>query len=174
MAFSMKNLSRTASAFAASVAAFWILAVHASANSSWVWLTESRPNDLLPFAIAGTLIAEILAVRFAAGIKKTFKVAAVTVIANLVSFAAPYLCIYINASDEPDHSMRDFMNKMPFYTVGAAFLFMTLVCEIPIVYNALKKHTDSKIRLAIVIAAANIVTTAAVAVIERKLCYGQW
>ena len=54
------------------------------------------------------------------------------------------------------------------------FVILTLVLEIPIVYNLLKKHVDSKKKLLWSIVGSNIVTTAMVAVIERMVTDGYW
>lgn len=171
---------KTMSIVLAVLTAAW-LAMPVSANSSWVWISESRPNDLLPFVIVGTLFIEISAIRFAAGVRSTGKIVAVTVLANLVSFAVPYLLMYIDVAaenstvhDSNPFTLKDRMEKLPFYTVGLSFLIMTVVFELPIVYNALKKQTDNRKRLAIVIVAANVVTTVLTAVVERTFCYGSW
>lgn len=174
-------MNKKATGFVLAVLAAAWFSMPVSANSSWVWISEKRPDDLLPFVIAATLLIEITAIRFMAGIKKTVKVIAVTVLANLISFAAPYLLMYMEVAsenatvkDSDPFTLEDMMIKLPFYTVGFSFLFMTVVCELPIVYNVLKKHTENKKRLAIVIIAANAATTAVTAVAERTLCYGRW
>ena len=160
---------------------FWFSPITAYANSSWVWISTTRPYDLLPFVIAGTLLIEILAVRLVAGIKNYKKTIPVTVISNLVSFAAPYLLMFITVqmenstiSDGSPFTLEDTLDKLPIYTVGLAFLFMTLACELPIVYNVLKKETDHRKRLALVIIGSNFLTTVLTAVVERTLCYGRW
>ena len=177
----MKNKKKTI-CFSAILTLFWFSSITAFANSSWVWISETRPDDLLPFVITGTLLIEILAVRFVAGIKKIQKVIPVTVIANLVSFAAPYflmaMMVQMDNSTVPDgetlYTVKETLEKWPTYTVGLSFLIMTLACEMPIVYNALKKETDHHKKLALVIIGANFLTTVLTAVVERTLCYGRW
>ena len=34
----------------------------ARADSSWVWITETRPYDVLPFVVVGTLLIETLSI----------------------------------------------------------------------------------------------------------------
>jgi len=51
---------------------------------------------------------------------------------------------------------------------------LTLLIEIPIIYNLLKRHVDSKKKLLWSIIGSNIVTTAMVAVIERMVTDGHW
>ena len=160
----------------------WFSSITAFANSSWVWISETRPDDLLPFVIAGTLIIEILAVRCVAGIKKLRKIIPVTVIANLVSFAAPYFLVAVTVqmdnetvpNGETLYTVADTLEKWPTYTVGLSFLIMTLACEMPIVYNILKKDTEQRKKLFLVIIGSNLLTTVLTAVVERTLCYGRW
>ena len=177
----MKNKKRTI-CLSTILILLWFSSITAFANSSWVWISETRPDDLLPFVIAGTLIIEILAVRFLAGIKKLRKIIPVTVIANLVSFAMPYFLVAVTVrmdnatvpAGETLYTVEDTLEKWPTYTVGLSFLIMTLDCEIPIVYNALKKETENHKKLALVIAGSNILTTVLTAIVERTLCYGRW
>ena len=159
---------------------FWFSPITAYANSSWMWISKTRPYDLLPFVITGTLLIEILAVRFVAGIKRFIKIIPITVISNLVSFAVPYLLMFVTVqmenstiSDGIPYTLEDALEKWPFYTVGLTFLFMTLACELPIVYNVLKKETEHRKRLALVIIGSNLLTTVLTAVVERTLCYGR-
>ncbi|MCH5263601.1 MAG: hypothetical protein J1F42_11855 [Lachnospiraceae bacterium] len=159
----------------------WFFPITAFANSSWMWISETRPDDLLPFVIAGTLLIEILAVRFVAGINNFKKIIPVTVISNLVSFVAPYLLMFITVQTENStvsngtlFTFKDALEKWPFYTVGLAFLIMTLACEMPIVYNVLKKETKHRKKLASVIIGSNLLTTVLTAIVERTLCYGRW
>ena len=51
---------------------------------------------------------------------------------------------------------------------------LTLLIEIPIIYNLLKRHVDSKKKLLWSIIGSNIVTTAMAAVIERMVTDGHW
>ena len=175
----MKNRKKPIS-FLAILTLLWFSSITASANSSWVWISKTRPYDLLPFVIAGTLLIEIFAVRFVAGIKNFIKIIPVTVISNLVSFAAPYLFMFISVqrenstiSDGIPFTLEDTLEKLPFYTVGLAFLFMTLACELPIVYIVLKKETEHRKKLALAIIGSNLLTTILTAVVERTLCYGR-
>lgn len=47
-----------------------LIPMNVQANSSWVWISERRPYDLLPMVIVVTLVIEILGINFVAGIKK--------------------------------------------------------------------------------------------------------
>ena len=174
----MKN-KKNIICFSAILTLLWFSSLTAFANSSWVWISETRPDDLLPFIIAVTLIIEILAVRFVAGIKKFRKIIPVTVIANLVSFAMPYFLVAVtvqmeNETDGALFTLEDTLEKWPTYTVGLSFLIMTLACEMPIVYTALKKDTEHHKKLALVIVGSNLLTTVLTAIVERTMCYGRW
>ena len=177
----MKNKKKTIS-FLTILTLLCFSPITAYANSSWVWISETRPDDLLPFVIAGTLLIEILAVRFAAGINNFKKIIPVTVISNMVSFAAPYFLMYVTVqmdnstvpNGETLYTVEDTLEKWSLYTVGLSFLIMTLACEMPIVYNVLKKETEHHKRLALVIIGSNLLTTVLTAVVERTLCYGRW
>lgn len=61
------------------------------ANSSWIWISETRPLDIMPWVAVGTLILETVSLMVFAKIKNGYKTFAVVTIANAVSFAAPYL-----------------------------------------------------------------------------------
>jgi len=42
------------------------LPITACANSSWVWIAETRPIDILPFVVVGTLVFETMVILFMA------------------------------------------------------------------------------------------------------------
>ena len=143
----------------------------AYANSSWHWISETRPYDVLPFAICVTLLVEILAAFFAARTEALAKTVVFVLLGNLLSFAAPYLLAAVNS---PVYDFRQTLTQTPFYTVGAIYLVLTLAVEIPVVYAGLKETVQSKRRLLITLAAANVVTTGVTAIVERTLCTGSW
>ena len=74
--------------------AIWGFPTIANANSSWRWISETRPWDILPYVVAITLLIEIASIVVIAKIKPIWKVSLSVVIANLLSFAAPYLLAY--------------------------------------------------------------------------------
>ena len=74
-----------------------LLSFTASANSSWVWISETRPFDLLPAVIVLTLAIEIAAVLLALKKKNFWKVLFFVALGNLLSFAAPYVYSFWNA-----------------------------------------------------------------------------
>ena len=152
-----------------------IFSLTASANSSWVWISEKRPYDILPFVIIVTLLTETLAVNIGAKIDNWYKTFFAVLVGNIISFVVPYIG-YSNTTPYADagYTLSEIINRGPYYTVGAAFLLLTLIIELPVVYFLLKKDADNKKKLALCIVLANIVTTVLVAVVERTLCYGRW
>lgn len=164
-----KTISSTA------ITAILILAfsVTAFANSSWVWISETRPYDVLPFVAIATLIIETAALNLILKIGNWHKVFSGVLIGNLISFAVPYIG-YSNTTPYYDMPLSYILERGPFYTVGAAFLFLTVAVELPFMYFWLKKSVKSKKLLVLVTVVANVVTTAMVAVAERVLCEGRW
>ena len=145
----------------------------AFANSSWVWISETRPYDVLPFVAIATLIIETAALNLILKIGNWHKVFSGVLIGNLISFAVPYIG-YSNTTPYYDMPLSYILERGPFYTVGAAFLFLTVAVELPFMYFWLKKSVKNKKLLVLVTVVANVVTTAMVAVAERVLCEGRW
>ena len=141
------------------------------ADSSWCWLTDTRPFDILPPVALATIVIEVLAIWLIPHTGKLMKTAVAVILANAASFLLPYALLL---NDPVYPKFDDMLNAGPNYIVGAGFVILTLVIEIPIVYNLLKKHVDSKKRLLWSIVGSNIVTTAMVAVIERMVTDGYW
>ena len=145
----------------------------AFANSSWAWISETRPYDVLPFVAIATLAIETAALNLVLKIGNWHKVFSGVLIGNLISFAVPYIG-YSNTTPYYDMPLSYILERGPFYTVGAAFLFLTVAVELPFMYFWLKKSVKSKKLLVLVTVVANVVTTAMVAVAERVLCEGRW
>ena len=99
------------------------------------------------------------------------KTAVAVILANAASFLLPYALLL---SDPVYPRFDDVLNAGPNYIVGFGFVMLTLLIEIPVVYNLLKKHVDSKKKLLWAIVGSNTVTTAMVAVIERMVTNGYW
>ena len=152
------------------------------ADSSWCWLTDTRPFDILPPVALATIVIEVLAIWLIPNTGKLMKTAVAVILANAASFLLPYALLlndpvypkFVLLNDPVYPKFDDMLNAGPNYIVGAGFVILTLVLEIPIVYNLLKKHVDSKKKLLWSIVGSNIVTTAMVAVIERMVTDGYW
>ena len=141
------------------------------ADSSWCWLTDTRPFDILPPVALATVVIEVLAIWLIPNTGKLMKTAVAVILANAASFLLPYSVLVFN---QVYPKFEDALNAGPNYIVGFGFVMLTLLIEIPIVYNLLKKHVDSKKKLLWSIIGSNIVTTAMVAVIERMVTNGYW
>lgn len=163
---------RLLSAMLLSGMCMWMLCGTAFANSSWRWISETRPYDVLPFVVVSTLLIEILGVCLFNGIKEIHKVCFFVSIGNILSFAAPYLFLLIF----PDalYTFEQMLEHTPFYTVGLAYLLVTLAVEVPTVYFAFKKSVQNKTRLLFTVIGANVLTTVATSIVERVLCAGTW
>lgn len=149
----------------------FLIGMPVSANSSWVWISQTRPYDVLPWVALVTIIIETICLKRVLKEQRWKKVLVVTLVANLLSFAAPYV-LY---SFDPvfvwsGRNWRD----VHLYTVGAIYLLMTIVVEMPVVYGCLKKSAKDRKYLIGVIVGSNVVTTLITAVAERILCWGKW
>lgn len=148
--------------------------VTAYANSSWVWISETRPYDVLPFVMMVTLLTEALAINRLPKIRQPRKVLCFVVLGNLCSFGAPYLFQYLACVSQKIYTFSQALEHLPVYTVGVGYLIVTLLVETPIVYFSLKKHTDNNRRLLFSILLSNVITTLFTALTERLLCRGLW
>ena len=132
-----------------------LLGVRVYANSSWVWISETRPFDVLPWVAAATILIEAAAVRWIAKVPDWRKILPCVVLANLLSFAAPYVL----ALFDPVHTFSQAIGNTPLYTVGAAYLVLTLAIELPACYHMIGTEPANRKRLLWTLAGANTVTT---------------
>ena len=148
-----------------------ILAQAVLADSSWCWLTDTRPFDILPPVALATIVIEVLSIWLIPHTGKLIKTSVAVILANAASFLLPYALLL---EDPVYPRFDDVLNAGPNYIVGFGFVVLTLLIEIPVIYNLLKKHVDSRKKLLWSIIGSNIVTTAMVAVIERMVTDGYW
>ena len=146
----------------------------AFANSSWAWISETRPYDVLPFVAVATLLIETLALNLILKIDNWHKVFIGVLIGNLISFAVPYIGYSNTTPYAGYYTLIQILNRGPFYTVGAAFLILTVAVELPFMYFWLKKEVENKKKLVAVAILLNTVTTVMVAVVERVFCEGYY
>ena len=144
-----------------------------SANSSWAWISEKRPYDLLPFVALATLLIETLGYNLLLKTENFYRTFSGVLIGNLISFAVPYIG-YSNTPPYYDMPLSYILERGPFYTVGAAFLIITILVELPFMYFWLKKEVENKKKLVAVAILLNTVTTVMVAVVERVFCEGYY
>lgn len=142
------------------------------ANSSWHWISETRPYDVLPIVVILTLVIEVSFIYLIAKVKPLPKLIFVVLLANVLSFAAPYIFVYTTPSLV--YTFEQNLENTPFYTVGIIYLLTTVIIEVPIVYYLFKKSSTNTKKLLYSIIGANIITTIITAIIERTVCTGAW
>ena len=131
-----------------------LLCTTAYANSSWYWVSQARPYDVLPVAIIVTLFVEIFGIIRFAGTNK-IKSILVILIGNLASFLTPYL-FALNSW----YGFENTLNHTPFYNISIGYFIMTLMVEFPVVYFGLQKNCTTRKKLISVIGLTNLTTTA--------------
>ncbi len=153
------------------------------ANSSWRWISETRPLDMLPIVVVITLVIEIISIDFIPKVRNIKLVIPVVFIANILSFLVPYAWegiddknVYsaVNSGFDLFTAVDYTSSRCPVYTVSAVYLFITLIVETPAVYLLLRNSVKSRRLLLGVIIGANTVTTLITILIENVFCYGQW
>ena len=144
----------------------------AYANSSWHWLTKTRPFDILPYVVVLTLIIEFIAIGKLNSIRSTIKLFLVICLANLASFVLPYTVYLLPSAVGYTFDMS--ISHMPLYIVGFGYLLLTLIAEVPIVYISFIKNVLNRKKLIISIITVNATTTLFVAIIERVFIKGSW
>lgn len=146
-----------------------------SANSSWYWISETRPYDVLPVVAIATILIEVGMINSSVRPKSRYRTIVYVIVANLLSFICPYVINYCQlASVKGYQPVSDMFAHWPVYTVGICFLIMTVAVELPIVYFGLKEGVEDRKKLKRIIVIANVLTTIMVAVVERTVCQGHW
>lgn len=142
------------------------------ANSSWYWISEQRPWDILPWVALATIVIEVLAIWRIPATGHFLKTALIVIGANLLSFLLPYGLLAVGNSWYG--TFQDILESGPCYIVSVMFLIMTLAVELPIVYKVLKQHVQNKKFFLWTIIGTNTVTTILVAIVERMITEGAW
>jgi hypothetical protein len=127
---------------------------------------------VLPYVVAGTILIETIAISFIPKINKPFKTFCVVTFGNVISYLIPY--VFVRFVPYFYGTYGDFIEHVPVYNVGIAFLVLTIVVELPFNYFLLHKNTENPRKLFWTILIANAVTTGLVAYTERLICAGQW
>ena len=159
------------------MALIMLLPVSVFADSSWVWISEKRPFDILPWVALETILIEWLSIWLIPKTGHALKVLGIVIIANAASFLLPYA--FLKADLSWYGTFEHILDSGPHYIVSGVFLLLTLLIEMPIVYNVLKSKVHKskvqdkkKLQLAIIV--SNIITTVGVAIIERIITEGHW
>ena len=130
-----------------------LLPVNAFADSSWVWISEKRPFDILPWVALGTILIEWLCICFIPKTGHAFKVLGIVMVANAASFLLPYA--FLKADLSWYGTFEHILDSGPHYIVSGVFLLITLLVEMPIVYNVLKSKVQDKRVLQLTIIVSN-------------------
>lgn len=138
------------------------------ANSSWQWISKTRPYDVLPYVIIVTLLIESLGLYLLINIRPFSRIFFIVLAGNLLSFLLPYL---LNIFD-PIFPLERILETTPFYAVGALYLISTIIAEVPLCYWYLSKITEEKKRLLYTLIILNTITTIITACVERYFCRG--
>ncbi len=149
-----------------------LLPASAFADSSWVWISEKRPFDILPWVALGTILIEWLSIWLIPKTGNAIKVLGIVIVANAASFLLPYA--FLKADLSWYGTFEHILDSGPHYIVSGVFLLLTLLVEMPIVYNVLKSKVQDKKKLQLTIIVSNVITTAGVAIIERLITEGYW
>ena len=145
----------------------------AYANSSWHWISETQPFDILPWVVIATLAIEISVLCWC--IKDSHvRVVIFVLAANVLSFVAPFFLDWgLGQYQILGYDFERFLNHTPRYIIGMTYGILTLAVEVPVLYNMFKEKVDKKKLLNVTIA-VNIFTTVMVFAIERIVCEGAW
>ena len=146
----------------------------ALANSSWIWLSETRPYDVLPIVAFITILVESIALWQILGQAHLLRISMVVLAANLLSFAAPYLTLYWEIFSVRLYPFWQTLERGPYYTIGWVYLIVTLAIELPVAFLTLRKQITRPKSFWITTITANVATTLITAAAERLCCYGHW
>lgn len=151
-----------------------MVAMPVFANSSWRWLSDTRPYDLLPIAVVMTLVIEILAINYIPRVNNLKTTGLWVILGNLISFGATYFIPWI--APGAIYTYEEMLEHTPFYNIGILSVLLTLFAELPLVYCMLRRKADPELQniLPLTIVIVNILTTTLVYFMERALVPGQW
>ena len=152
--------------------------MHTLLNSSWHWLTTSV-MPIFPVAVLLTLLIECSLIIAISRIQKIGKAVAIIVIANIASFAMPYLFKAVTLIgdfgwDYRGNSLIAVFEAGPFYIIGVFYLVLTALVEVPIVYLSLRQDAGKPKSLLASVVLVNVFTTTLIAIVERTISVGSW
>ncbi len=153
-----------------------LFSLSAWADSSWVWISETRPVDVLPWVAAATILIESVWIGRCLDRSLRPRVFLAVCIANLISFLAPYLLMSLS-NLRMGYSFAEALQKQadhwPSWTIGGGYLALTLLTE-AFVYFLFEKKAERPRRLLRAFLLSNTVTTVLSFAAERLLCHGHW
>ena len=99
--------------------------VNVFADSSWVWISEKRPFDILPWVALGTILIEWLSIWLIPKTGNAFKVLGIVIVANAASFLLPYA--FLKADLSWYGTFEHILDSGPHYIVSGVFLMLTII-----------------------------------------------
>ena len=142
------------------------LPVTAQASGSWVWTSEARPWNLLPFLVIGALIAAPLVFYKVSGYQRQGRSLGVLWLGVMAAFLLPYLLRYLGGSYQ--------ISAVSEHYIVDVFFLIAVVVVMAIQYPLLKKGEGPAKRLLAGVLLANLVCVGGAALIERLACPGFW
>lgn len=146
------------------------------ADSSWVWISGTRPVDVLPWVAAATILIESVWIGSCLDRALRLRVFLAVCLGNLVSFLAPYLFMSLE-NVRMGYSFAEALQKQadhwPSWIIGGGYLALTVLTE-SFVYFLFSKRAEQPRRLLRAFLLSNAVTTAVTFAAERLLCHGRW
>lgn len=123
----------------------------------------------LPVMVGGSLVIEALAIMLLTDIKRIVNVSFAVLVANTASFVLPRLALGLYRHEVFYKGMftEGFLSSN--WLAAGVYFVISLIIELPILYFMLRVFTPKKVRLMIIAAGANIVTTAAIAFAEFQI-----
>ncbi|MBQ7504529.1 MAG: hypothetical protein IJT79_04355 [Ruminococcus sp.] len=145
-------------------------------NSTASAYTSARINLILqnyssyfPMIVGGMLVIEVIMIMLLTDVKRIVNVSFAVLVANVASFVLPRLGIGLLRHEVFFKGMITQGLISSNIIAGVAYLVVSLIIELPILYFMLRVFTPKKVRLMVVAAAANVVTTVAFTVVEFQL-----
>lgn len=145
-------------------------------NSTASAYTSARINLILqnyssyfPMIVGGMLVIEVIMIMLLTDVKRIVNVSFAVLVANVASFVLPRIALGLLKHDFFYQGMITQGLISSNIIAGVAYLVVSLIIELPILYFMLRVFTPKKVRLMVVAAAANVVTTVAFTVVEFQL-----
>lgn len=126
-------------------------------------------SKYFPFIVGGMLVIEGVIILLLSDIKRIVNVSFAVLVANVASFALTRFAIGILKHETFYKGMITQGLIASNIFAGVAYLIVSLIIELPILYFMLRVFTEKKVRLMVVAAAANIVSTVALVIVEYQL-----
>lgn len=126
-------------------------------------------SSYFPIIVGGMLIIEGVMILLLTDIKRIVNVSFAVLVANIASFVLPRISLGLLKHGVFYKGMITQGLISSYIFAAVAFLAASLIIELPILYFMLRVFTKKRVRLMLVAAAANVVTTVAFTFFEFQL-----